>query len=119
MSAHCHNILEPLPASPMKPTKECYLYTEILFFAHKGYLFVPTGSPPFSPSHLIIPLRLYSSIPHSSNATYTYNSLGIIYFHKNGVLTGLRMLWYLHIINSFSYQFVDQSPTPFSSLALN
>jgi hypothetical protein len=74
----------------MKPTKESYLYTKIFnFFCIQRYLFVLTSSPLFSPSHLIIPP---SSPPHSSNATYTYNDLGIISFHKDGVLTGSRML---------------------------
>jgi hypothetical protein len=41
------------------------------FFCTQKYLFVPTSSPPFSPSHLIIPLLCRSSLPHSSNATYT------------------------------------------------
>jgi hypothetical protein len=71
----------------MKPTKESYLYTKTLFFCTQKYL-----SLPFSPSHLIIPLLLHSSLPHSSNATYAYNGLGIISFHKDGVLTGSRML---------------------------
>jgi hypothetical protein len=41
---------------------------------------------------LIIPLLLHSSLPHSSNATYTYKGLGIVSFHKNGILIGFRML---------------------------
>jgi hypothetical protein len=43
---------------------------------------------------LIIPLLLHSSLPHSSNATYAYNGLRIISFHKDGVLTGSRILFY-------------------------
>jgi hypothetical protein len=61
-------------------------------FCTQRYFLVPTSSPPFSPSPLIIPLLLHSSLPHSSNATYTYKGLGIISFHKDGVLTGSRML---------------------------
>jgi hypothetical protein len=73
-------------------------YKGILFvhkdphFCTQRYSFVPTSSSPFSPIHLIIPLLLHSSLPHSTNATCTYNSLGIISFHKDGVLTGSRML---------------------------
>jgi hypothetical protein len=75
---------------PMKSTKESYLYTKILFFAHKDtYLFIQV----LSHSLLAIwssPLLLHSFLPHSSNATYTYNDLGIISFHKDGVLTCSR-----------------------------
>jgi hypothetical protein len=41
---------------------------------------------------LIIPFFSTLLLPHSSNATYTYKGLGIISFHKDGVLTGSRML---------------------------
>jgi hypothetical protein len=71
----------------------------LLILGVKRALFVPTSSLPFSPSHLIIPLLLHSSLPHSSNATYTYNGLGIISFHKDGVLIGSRMLSSLLFIN--------------------
>jgi hypothetical protein len=42
-------------------------------------------------------LPLHSSLPHSSIATYTYKGLGINSFHKDGVLSGSRMLWYMRI----------------------
>jgi hypothetical protein len=87
-----HNILEPLPEHPYEAYKRILFVHKDPFFCTQRYLFIPTSSPPFSPSHLIIPL-LHSSLPHSSNATYTYNGLGIISFHKDGVLTGSRLLW--------------------------
>jgi hypothetical protein len=39
---------------------------------------------------LIIPTSSPSPLPHSLNATYTYNGLGIISFHKDGVLSGSK-----------------------------
>jgi hypothetical protein len=98
-----HNILEPLPEHPLWSLQRNLICTQRFFFCTQRYLLVPTSSPPFSPNHLIIPLRLHSSLPHSSNATYTYNGLGIISFHKDGVLTGSRMLCFTQFL-FFYYQ---------------
>jgi hypothetical protein len=75
----------------VKPTKESYLYTKILFFAHKDtYLFLQVLPHSLLAIRSCPPSPLFSV--HSSNARYTYNGLGIISFHKDGVLTGSRML---------------------------
>jgi hypothetical protein len=88
----------------MKPTKEFYLYTKILFYAHKDtYLFLQV-----LPHSLLAiwysPLLLHSVLPHSSNATYTYNGIGIISFLKDGVLIGSRMLCIKLIFNLSFHQ---------------
>jgi hypothetical protein len=87
------NILEPLPEHPLWSLQRNLICTQRSFFlAHKDtYLFLQV-----LPHSLLTiwssSLLLHSSLPHSSNATYTYNGLGIISLHKDGVLSGSRML---------------------------
>jgi hypothetical protein len=72
-----HNILEPLPKHPLWSLQRNLKCTQrSFFFAHKDtYLFLQV-----LPHSLLAiwssPLLLHSSLPHSSNATYTYNGLG-------------------------------------------
>jgi hypothetical protein len=66
---------------PYEAYKGILLLHKDSFFCTQRYLFIPTSFSLFSPSHLIIP-PLHSSLPHSTNATYIYNGLGIVSFHN-------------------------------------
>jgi hypothetical protein len=86
------NILEPLPEH-LWSLQRNLICTQRSLFLHTKILILFLQVLPHSLLAIwSSPLLLHSSLPHSSNATYTYNGLWIISFHKDGVLTRSRML---------------------------